>query len=139
MGRNRQWQKFTCREKEKAELRNELYYSAFNEGNLFNKPKTKEKTNIRYDINDDNKSTNTKESRSIIQERYNSYNSLVKENKSKLLKESEDKNKIILEKSHKLTNEERNKIKENYKNIIFGNNSVLVKKTDEKNKRNTTK
>ena len=118
--------------KKKAELRNELYYSAFNEGNLFNKPKTKEKTNIRYDINDDNKSTNTKESRSIIQERYNSYNSLVKENKSKLLKESEDKNKIILEKSHKLTNEERNKIKENYKNIIFGNNSVLVKKTDEK-------
>ena len=87
--------------KKKAELRNELYYSAFNEGNLFNKPKTKEKTNIRYDINDDNKSTNTKESRSIIQERYNSYNSLVKENKSKLLKESEDKNKIILEKSHK--------------------------------------
>ena len=118
--------------KKKAELRNELYYSAFNEGNLFNKPKTKEKTNIRYEINDDNKSTNTKESRSIIQERYNSYNSLVKENKSKLLKESEDKNKIILEKSHKLTNEERNKIKENYKNIIFGNNSVLVKKTDEK-------
>ena len=115
--------------KKKAELRNELYYSAFNEGTLFNKPKTKEKTNIRYEINDDNKSTNTKESRSIIQERYNS---LVKENKSKLLKESEDKNKIILEKSHKLTNEERNKIKENYKNIIFGNNSVLVKKTDEK-------
>ena len=115
--------------KKKAELRNELYYSAFNEGTLFNKPKTKEKTNIRYEINDDNKSTNTKESRSIIQERYNS---LVKENKSKLLKESEDKNKIILEKSHKLTNEERNKIKENYKNIIFGNNSVLVKKTEEK-------
>ena len=115
--------------KKKAELRNELYYSAFNEGNLFNKPKTKEKTNIRYEINDDNKSTNTKESRAIIQDRYNS---LVKENKSKLLKESEDKNKIILEKNHKLTNEERNKIKENYKNIIFGNNSVLVKKTDEK-------
>ena len=115
--------------KKKAELRNELYYSAFNEGTLFNKPKTREKTNIRYENNDDNKSTYTKESRAAIQERYNS---LVKENKSKLLKESEDKNKIILEKNRKLTDEERNKMKENYKNIIFGNNSVLVKKTDEK-------
>ena len=118
--------------KRKAEMRNELYYSAFSSGSLLNKPKTKNKSNLRYEnneTNDDNKSNNTRESRVIIHERYNS---LVKENKSKLLKENEDKNKIILEKSHKLTNEERKKIKENYKDIIFGNNSVQLKRTEDK-------
>jgi len=118
--------------KRKAELRDELYYSAFNNGSLFSKAKTKDKSNSRYDnneTNDDNKSTNTRESRALLQQKYNS---LVKLNKSKLLKENEDKNKIILEKNHKLTNEERNKIKENYKEIIFGNNSTQLKKTEEK-------
>ena len=118
--------------KRKAELRNELYYSAFSEPSLFNKPKSKSKTNIRYEINennDDNKSINTRESKVIALERYNS---LVKENKSKILKEFENKSKIILEKNKKLTDEERSKIKEKYKDIIFGNNSVILKKTDEK-------
>ena len=118
--------------KRKAELRNELYYSAFSEPTIFNKQKSKEKSNVRYnnnEINDDNKSINIRENRIANKERYNS---LVKENKSKILKDNEDRNKIILEKNHKLSNEERNKIKEKYKDIIFGNNSVILKKTDEK-------
>ena len=118
--------------KKKAEIRNALYYSAFSEPSIFNKQKSKSKSNIRYhtnEINDDNKSTNTKESKIAIQEKYNS---LVKENKSKILKEHEDKSKIILEKNRKLTEDEKNKLKEKYKDIIFGNNSELVKKTDEK-------
>ena len=118
--------------KRKAELRNELYYSAFSEPTIFNKQKSKEKSNVRYnnnEINDDNKSINIRENRIANKERYNS---LVKENKSKILKDNEDRNKTILEKNHKLSNEERNKIKEKYKDIIFGNNSVILKKTDEK-------
>ena len=115
--------------KRKAEIRNQLYYSAFSEGSLYNKPKEKNKSNLRYENNDDTKSINTRESRAVIQERYNS---LVKENKTKLLKKAEDQKQIILLKSQILTNEERNKIRENYKNIIFGNNSVQLKKTDEK-------
>ena len=118
--------------KKKSEMRNELYYSAFSEPSIFNKQKIKSISNARYenkDINDDNKSINTKESRVTIQERYNS---LVKENKSKILQEYENKNKIILEKNKKISQEELNKIKEKYKDIIFGNNSELLKKTDEK-------
>ena len=118
--------------KKKAELRNELYYNAFREPSIFNKPKSKSKTNIRYENNEnneDNKSVNTRESKPVALERYNS---LVKENKSKLSKEFENKSKIILEKNKKLTDEERNKMKEKYKDIIFGNNSVILKKTDEK-------
>ena len=118
--------------KRKAELRNELYYSAFSETTIFNKQKSKEKSNVRYninEINDDNNAINIRENRVANKERYNS---LVKENKSKILKDNEDRNKIILEKNHKLSNEERNKIKEKYKDIIFGNNSVILKKTDEK-------
>lgn len=118
--------------KKKAEMRNELYYSAFSEPSLFNKQKSKSRSNIRYEnneINDDNRSTNTKESRIAIKEKYNS---LVKENKSKLLKEHENKSKIILEKNKKLTEEERNKLKEKYKYIIFGNNSSTLKKTESK-------
>ena len=118
--------------KKKAEMRNELYYSAFSEPSIFNKPKTKNRSNERYEnneIKDDNKSINTKESRAVVQERYNS---LVKENKSKLLQEQENKSKIILEKNKKLSPKEREQIKEKYKDLIFGNNSVLLKKTDEK-------
>ena len=118
--------------KRKAEIRNELYYSAFSESSIFNKQRSKNQLNKRYEnkeINEDNKSIKTKESRTAAQERYNS---LVKENKTKILKENENKNKIILEKSHKLSNEERKLIKERYKDIIFGNNSVILKKTDEK-------
>ena len=118
--------------KRKAEIRNELYYSAFSEPSIFNKQRSKNQLNKRYEnkeINEDNKSIKTKESRTAAQERYNS---LVKENKTKILKENENKNKIILEKSHKLSNEERKLIKERYKDIIFGNNSVILKKTDEK-------
>ena len=101
--------------KRKAEMRNELQYSAFSEPSIFNKPKTKNKSNIRYDLenNDDNKSINTKESKAPTLERYNS---LVKENKSKLLKEFENKSKIILEKNKKLTEDERHKIKEIHQN-----------------------
>ena len=118
--------------KKKSEKRNELYYSAFSGPSIFNKQKTKNKSNIRYEnneINDDNKSINSRESRSAIHKRYIS---LVKENKSKILQDYESKSKIILEKIKKISEEERNKIKEKYKDIIFGNNSMLLKKTDEK-------
>ena len=118
--------------KKKSEMRNELYYGAFSGPSIFNKQKTKNKSNIRYEnneINDDNKSIKSRGSRSAIQKRYNS---LVKENKSKILQEYENKSKIILEKIKKISEEEPNKIKEKYKDIIFGNNSVLLKKTDEK-------
>ena len=117
--------------KKKAEIRNELYYSAFSEPSIFNKPKTKNKSNARYEsseITEDNKSIRSKESK-VNSDRYNS---LVKENKSKILKENEDRNKIIMERNHKLSSEERNKLKEKYKDIIFGNNSVILKRTDEK-------
>ena len=118
--------------KRKAEIRNELYYNAFSEPSIFKRQRSKNQLNKRYEnkeINEDNKSINTKDSRTAVQERYNS---LVKENKTKILKENENKNKIILEKSHKLSNEERKLIKERYKDIIFGNNSVILKKTDKK-------
>ena len=120
--------------KRKAEMRDQLYYSAFSEPSIFNKQKTNNKSNIRYEIenNDDNKSINTKESKTAALERYNS---LVKENKSKLLEEFENKSKIILEKNKKLTEDERHKLKEKYKDIIFGNNSAILKKTDEKIKK----
>ncbi len=120
--------------KKKAEKRNELYYSAFSEPSIFYKPKSpksKNNSNIRYEIseiNDDNKSIKSKESRAN-QDRYNS---LVKENKSKILKENEDRNKIIMERNRKLSIEDRNKMKEKYKGIIFGNNSLILKRTDEK-------
>ena len=117
--------------KRKAEIRNELYYSAFSEPSLFKRQRAKSKSNIRYDneLNDDDKSINAKESKIAIQEKYNS---LVKENKSKLLKEHENKSKIILERNRKLTEEERKILKNRYKNLIFGNNSASLKKTDEK-------
>ena len=118
--------------KKMAEKRNELYYSAFNEPTIFNKEKNKSVSNLRYENNEkneDNKSLNSKESKTAAQERYNS---LVKENKSKILQEFEDKSKIILEKSKKLTNEERKEIKQKYKDIIFGKNSAILKKTDKK-------
>ena len=112
-------------------MRNELYYSVFSETSIFNKPKNKNKSNIRYELenNDDNKSINTKESKTASLERYNS---LVKENKSKLLKEFENKSKIFLEKNKILTEDESNKIKEKYKEVIFGNNSAILKKSEEK-------
>ena len=118
--------------KKMAEKRNELYYSAFSEPTIFNKQKSKSITNLRYEnkeTNDDNKSRNVKENRPFAQDRYNS---LVKENKSKILQEFEGKSKIILEKNKKLTNNEMMKLKEKYKDIIFGNNSAILKKTDEK-------
>jgi hypothetical protein len=117
--------------KKKAEIRNELYYSAFSEPSIFYKPKTKNKSNERYEYNEiteDNKSIRSKESK-VTQGRYSS---LVKENKSKILKENEDRNKIIMERNRKLSTEERNKLKEKYKDIIFGNNSAILKRTDEK-------
>jgi hypothetical protein len=117
--------------KKKAEIRNELYYSAFSEPSIFYKPKTKNKSNERYEyseITEDNKSIRSKESK-VTQGRYSS---LVKENKSKILKENEDRNKIIMERNRKLSTEERNKLKEKYKDIIFGNNSAILKRTDEK-------
>jgi hypothetical protein len=117
--------------KKKAEIRNELYYSAFSEPSIFYKPKTKNKSNERYEYNEiteDNKSIRSKESK-VTQGRYSS---LVKENKSKILKENEDRNKIIMERNRKLSSEERNKLKEKYKDIIFGNNSAILKRTDEK-------
>jgi hypothetical protein len=117
--------------KKKAEIRNELYYSAFSEPSIFYKPKTKNKSNERYEYNEiteDNKSIRSKESK-VTQDRYSS---LVKENKSKILKENEDRNKIIMERNRKLSTEERNKLKEKYKDIIFGNNSAILKRTDEK-------
>jgi hypothetical protein len=125
--------------KRMAEKRNELYYSAFDNNYLLGKPKSfksKSKSNIRYDnlkinITDDNKSVQSKESSSkfINQARYDS---IVKENKSKIMEENEDKIKKILERTNKITEEDRNKIKEKYKDIIFGNNSYLLKRTDEK-------
>jgi hypothetical protein len=117
--------------KKKAEIRNELYYSAFSEPSIFYKPKPKNKSNERYEYNEiteDNKSIRSKESK-VTQGRYSS---LVKENKSKILKENEDRNKIIMERNRKLSTEERNKLKEKYKDIIFGNNSAILKRTDEK-------
>jgi hypothetical protein len=124
--------------KRMAEKRNELYYSNFEENYLISKPnkslKSKSRSNFRYDnlkinINDDNKSVQSKESKFLTQDRYNS---IVKENKSRILEENENKIKQIIEKANKVTEQDRNKIKEKYKEIIFGNNSLLLKKTDEK-------
>ena len=125
--------------KRMAEKRNELYYSNFGDNYILNKinnknMKIKSKSNSRYDnlkinINDDNKSVQSKESKFINQGRYDS---IVKENKSRILEENENKIKQIIEKSNRITEEDRNKIKEKYKEIIFGKNSSLLKKTDEK-------
>ena len=122
--------------KRMAEKRNELYYGAFGENYFYNRPnnKSKSKSNIRYDnlkINttEDSKSIHSKESRFLTQGRYDS---IVKENKSRIFEENENKIKQIIDKSNKITEQDRKKIKEKYKEIIFGNNSLLLKKTDEK-------
>ena len=124
--------------KRMAEKRNELYYSNFGENYIMNKQnkniKSKSRSNFRYDnlkinISDDNKSVQSKESKFLTQDRYNS---IVKENKSRILEENENKIKQIIEKANKVTVQDRNKIKEKYKEIIFGNNSLLLKRTDEK-------
>ena len=124
--------------KRMAEKRNELYYSNFEENYLISKPnkslKSKSRSNFRYDnlkinTNDDNKSIQSKETRFLTQNRYDL---IVKENKSRILEENENKVKQILKKVNKVTEQDRNKIKEKYKEIIFGNNSLLLKKTDEK-------
>ena len=125
--------------KRMAEKRNELYYSNFGDNYFLNKIgnknlKNKSKSNARYDnlkinIIEDNKSVQSKDSKFIIQGRYDS---IVKENKSKILEQNENKKKQIMEKANKITEEDRNKIKEKYKEIIFGKNSSLLKKTDEK-------
>lgn len=125
--------------KRMAEKRNELYYGSFENNYFMGKPKnfkSKSKTNVRYDnlrinILDDNKSVKSKESNSKINTQ-GRYESIVKENKSKILEENEDKIKKIVEKSNRLTEEDRKQIKEKYKDIIFGNNSLLLKKTDER-------
>ena len=119
--------------KRMAEKRNELYYAAFGDNYLYNKP-NKSKSNARYNnlkINnvEDNKSVKSKESRFITEGRYNS---MVQKNKSKILEENENKIKQIMDRANKLTEKERKKIKEKYKEIIFGNNSISLKKTDEK-------
>ena len=124
--------------KRMAEKRNELYYGAFGDNYLFNKPnkgyKSKSRSNIRYDnlkinVTEDNKSIQSKESKFLTQGRYDS---IVKENKSKIIEENENRIKQIIEKSNKITQNDMNKIKEKYKEIIFGNNSLLLKKTDQK-------
>ena len=118
--------------KRMAEKRNELYYASFGENYLFNKP-NKSKSNARYNnlkINtEDNKSVKSKDSRFITEGRYNS---MVKENKSRILEENENKIKQIMDRATKLTEKDRKKIKQKYKEIIFGNNSISLKKTDEK-------
>jgi hypothetical protein len=118
--------------KRMAEKRNELYYASFGENYLFNKP-NKSKSNARYNnlkINtEDNKSVKSKDSRFITEGRYNS---MVKENKSRILEENENKIKQIMDRATKLTEKDKKKIKQKYKEIIFGNNSISLKKTDEK-------
>ena len=122
--------------KRMAEKRNELYYGAFGENYFYNRSnnKSKSKSNIRYDnlkINptEDSKSIQSKESRFLTQGRYDS---IVKENKSRIFEENENKIKQIIDKSNKITEQDRKKIKAKYKETIFGNNSLLLKKTDEK-------
>jgi len=124
--------------KRMAEKRNELYYSNFGDNYIMNKQnkniKSKSRTNFRYDnlkinINDDNKSVQSIECKFQTQDRYDS---IVKENKSRILEENENKRKQIIEKANKISEQDRNKIKEKYKEIIFGNNSLLLKRTDEK-------
>ena len=124
--------------KRMAEKRNELYYSNFGDNYIMNKQnkniKSKSRTNFRYDnlkinINDDNKSVQSIECKFQTQDRYDS---IVKENKSRILEENENKRKQIIEKANKISDQDRNKIKEKYKEIIFGNNSLLLKRTDEK-------
>jgi hypothetical protein len=124
--------------KKMAEKRNELYYSAFDENYIIGNPnknyKSRTRSGNRYDnlkinITEDNKSIQSKESKFLTQGKYDS---LVKENKSKILEENENKIKQIIERSNKITEEDRKQLKEKYKEIIFGNNSLLLKKTDEK-------
>ena len=124
--------------KRMAEKRNELYYSNFGDNYIMNKQnkniKSKSRTNFRYNnlkinINDDNKSVQSIECKFQTQDRYDS---IVKENKSRILEENENKRKQIIEKANKISDQDRNKIKEKYKEIIFGNNSLLLKRTDEK-------
>ena len=122
--------------KRMAEKRNELYYGSFGENYFYNRPNnsSKNKSNIRYDnlkINptEDSKSIQSKESRFLTQGRYDS---IVKENKSRIFEENENKIKQIIDKSNKITEQDRKKIKAKYKETIFGNNSLLLKKTDEK-------
>ena len=122
--------------KRMAEKRNELYYGSFGENYFNNRPNnsSKNKSNIRYDnlkINptEDSKSIQSKESRFLTQGRYDS---IVKENKSRIFEENENKIKQIIDKSNKITEQDRKKIKAKYKETIFGNNSLLLKKTDEK-------
>ena len=124
--------------KRMAEKRNELYYGSFGNNYLFNKPnksiKSKSRSNFGYDnlkinLTEDSKSVKSKESKFITEGRYDS---IVKENKSRILEENENKIKQIIDKSNKITEKDKDKIKEKYKEIIFGNNSILLKKTDEK-------
>ena len=124
--------------KRMAEKRNELYYGSFGDNYFYNRPnksiKSKSRTNIGYgnlkiNVTEDSKSIKSKESKFITEGRYDS---IVKENKSRIIEENENKIKLIMDKSNKITEKDRNKIKEKYKEIIFGNNSILVKKTNEK-------
>ena len=87
--------------KKMAEKRNELYYSAFDENYIIGNPnknyKSRSRAGNRYDnlkinITEDNKSIQSKESKFLTQGKYDS---LVKENKSKILEENENKIKQI--------------------------------------------
>ena len=117
--------------KKKSLIRDELYYNSFNGPTIFNKPKVKNKIKIKKENYDDNKSLYIKEkdNKMINPEKYNS---IVKENKTKILKENEDRKKMLLGKIHIFTKKEKNKIKEKYRDLIFGNNFVNLIKADEK-------
>ena len=125
--------------KKKADERNELYYSAFRDNIIYGKPKLQK--NLRYDSsktlnNSDDKIDNNQIYNSPIRKSDNNqerFKTIVQENKSRIFQDEIDKKQLIMDKFQiKYDKEERNKMRERYKDILYGKNSLQLKKTDEK-------
>ena len=126
--------KLLAERKKKADERDELYYSAFRDNIIFGR--SRQQNNLRYnsltnedDQNNDSKINNSQNKRSSKEK----FKTIVQENKSKIYQEEVDKSQLIMDKYQvKYDEDERNKMRERYKYILYGNNSLQLKKTDEK-------
>ena len=134
--------KLLAERKKKADERNELYYSAFRNNMIFGKQKKNQRYNSSVSLTTNNNEENKlnrynnqslSSARLMMSNNEEKYKNLVKENKSKIFQDQNYKKQIILEKYRiEYNDEERSKMRERYKEIIFGKNSMLLKKTDDK-------
>ena len=131
--------KLLAERKKKADERNELYYSAF-KGNIIY-GRSRQPKNLRYDssnslINNEEKINNSQINNSQNGNKVNSperFKTIVQENKSRIFQDEFDKKQLIMDKYQvQYDEEERNKMRERYKDILYGKNSLQLKKTDEK-------